>query len=174
MNENRYHADLLRILRNLDEVPAREYAQYIAQYEDCQYKLGKRFFMTSHYQLRYVRSLFEQGRYYKFIANVDESLEYLINREGWNDGGKQDFMDLLYKKAAGFLHARDYVSTRKICSQLQNMGYGRKELEYLRGLTFKSRAKDLFGLLHSKNFYIAMGIMIITGMILLIRMLLIK
>lgn len=169
---NKYHTDLVRLLRHLDSLPVREYYNYIMQYEDCMASLGKHFFANSHYQWRYVISLFEQGQYQKFLRHVDETLAYLLSNPDWEEGAKFEYSSLLYKKAAAHAQLREYDKARKICNQLEKLKYNPTEISFLRTRMFRNRTRDVFYLLHNRNTYILLSMLLLAGLVILMRTLL--
>ncbi len=169
---NNYHTDLVRLLKHLDSLPVREYYNYIMQYEDCVASLGKSFFTDSHYQWRYVISLFEQGQYHKFLNHVDETLAYLLSSPEWDGGAKYEYNGLLYKKAAAHAQLKEYDKARNICNQLEKLNYNNSELTFLRTRMFKSRTKDVFFILNDRNVYIALSLILLAGLVFLLRTLL--
>jgi hypothetical protein len=142
------------------------------QYEDCVASLGKQFFADSHYQWRYVVSLFEQGQYEKFLNNVDETLAYLLSSEDWEGGAKYEYNALLYKKAAAHAQVRQYDKAKRICNQLDKLKYNQAEVSFLRTRMFRSRTRDLFYFLNNRNMYIFLSMLLLAGLVVLMRMLL--
>lgn len=169
---NNHHTDLVRLLRHLDSLPVREYYNYIMQYEDSVASLGKHFFADSHYQWRYVVSLFEQGHYRKFLNHVDETLGYLLSNPDWEDAAKYEYNAILYKKAAAHAQIKEYDKARKICNQLEKLNYNRTEISFLRTRMIRNRTMDIFFLLHNRNTYIFLSMLLVAGLVFLMRTLL--
>lgn len=145
--------DLIQILKDLDRIPAIEYLIYIDQYEESRELLGDEFFEDSHYQFRYTKSLFESGHYGRFLCESGPCLAYLLNHKNWDKGGKEQYLNILFKKAAAHIQLGEFDQAQKTTQQLQKLKYPRQNIRYLRSKIIEARTRELIYFLDNRNFY---------------------
>jgi len=95
------------------------YREKVKYYED-NYDLVQHLYFDDKVDIDmdYIQSLFEIGRYDRFLSKVDTILEVIIMENIYEFKGENIFNDLLFKKAACLFHNGNYDEAKNVLRQL--------------------------------------------------------
>lgn len=146
------YIDLVKIFQELDSISVMDHRYFIDQYEESVFRHGKSFFIDSHYQYRYARSLFAAEQYRKFLSECKPALSFLLNYEDWDDFGRENYKSLLYEMASAHVCLEEYNEYKFIRKQLVDLDYSKIDLKQLRISIWRQRFSPVLSIVNNKYF----------------------